>query len=340
VILVQDGQRAPWEGKPSITFAEAQMLRELPSVRSVSTSAGAGGSTVKYRSRSVPSVQVQGYSATWPDYSQGDFVSGRNYLPVDEARSSSVAVLSSALAETLFPAGNAVGKEIRIRGQAFRVVGVYKPKENIFSGAGDSFVIVPTTSAIKRLGANPEWMSLLVVPASTATQAQAMDEVTARMRVARGLRPGQENDFALMRQEAFAELFDRITGVFFLVMIVLAGIGLIVGGVGVVGIMMISVTERTREIGVRKALGATPREILWQFLVESMTVTLIGGIIGLAIASVFAFLIGTFTPIPAAIPLWAVAASLIAAAVSGMGFGLYPAFKAARLDPVDALRYE
>jgi putative ABC transport system permease protein len=338
VRLVDNGP-PPWEGKPSITFAEAQMLRELPSIRSVATSAGTGG-PVKYRSRAVPNVGLQGYSAQWVDYTQGDFVAGRNFLPVDEARTSSVAVLSLGVSDALFPAGNAVGKEVRIRGQAFKVVGVFKPKENIFSGINNDFVVVPTTSAIKRLGADPEWMSLLVVPASGYTQQQAMDDVTARLRVARGLRPGEENDFALMRQEAFGELFDRITGVFFIVMLVLAGIGLIVGGVGVVGIMMISVTERTREIGVRKALGATPREILWQFLVESMTVTLIGGIIGLLIAMAFAALISAATPVPASIPLWAIGASLLAAAVSGMGFGLYPAFKAARLDPVEALRYE
>jgi putative ABC transport system permease protein len=233
-----------------------------------------------------------------------------------------------------------VGKEVRVAGQLFRVVGVYKEKENIFSAGQSNRAYVPTTTAIKRLDADADWMQLLVVPAASATQEQAMDEVTARMRQLRGLRPGEENNFALMRQEALADMVNGVIGVFAVVMLVLAGVGLIVGGVGVVGIMMISVTERTREIGVRKALGATPREILWQFLVESMTVTLIGGVIGLSIASGLAFLIKTFTPIPAAIPLWAVGASLLAAAVSGMGFGLYPAFKAARLDPVDALRYE
>jgi putative ABC transport system permease protein len=339
LVMISDGERPPWEGKPSMSFAEAEMLRELPSVRSVATSAGTEG-TVKYRSRSVPGVQLQGYSAQWVDYSPGDFVEGRNFLPVDEARTSSVAVLSAGLAEALFPSGSAVGKEVRLRGQAFRVVGVYKQKENIFSGAQGNWAIVPTTSAIKRLGANPEWMSLLVVPATGHTQEQAMDDVTARLRQMRGLRPGEENNFAVVRQEAFADMVNGIIQVFAIVMLVLAGIGLIVGGVGVVGIMMISVTERTREIGVRKALGATPREILWQFLVEAMTVTLIGGIIGLLLAMSFAAVIHALTPVPAAIPLWAIGASLLAAAVSGMGFGLYPAFKAARLDPVEALRYE
>ncbi|HEX8390869.1 MAG TPA: ABC transporter permease [Longimicrobium sp.] len=340
LVRISDGNGPPpWEGKPSITFAEAQMLADLPSIRSVATSAGTGGKA-KVGSRTVPGVQLQGYSATWPEYSQGDFVQGRNFLPMDEARTNSVAVLSIGLAEALFPGGRAVGREVRLAGQPFRVVGVYKQKENIFSGVADNYAVVPTTAAIKRLGADPEWMSLLVVPASNVTQAQAMDDVTAALRISRGLRPGEENNFALMRQEALGEMFDRITGVFFLVMLVLAGIGLIVGGVGVVGIMMISVTERTREIGVRKALGATPREILWQFLVESMTVTLVGGVIGLLIAMGMAGLITALTPVPAAIPLWAVVASLLVAAIGGMGFGLYPAFKAARLDPVDALRYE
>jgi putative ABC transport system permease protein len=143
-----------------------------------------------------------------------------------------------------------------------------------------------------------------------------------------------------MRQEALADMFNQIAGAFFLVMLILSSIGLMVGGVGVVAIMMISVTERTREIGVRKALGATRREILWQFLVESMTVTVIGGIIGIAVGGGGALLLGALTPIPAAVPLWSIAAGLGVSAITGIGFGLYPANRAARLDPVEALRYE
>jgi putative ABC transport system permease protein len=135
-------------------------------------------------------------------------------------------------------------------------------------------------------------------------------------------------------------MFDRLTGVFFLVMLVLSSIGLMVGGVGVVAVMMISVTERTREIGVRKALGATRREILWQFLVEAATVTVVGAAIGLALGIGGALLLATAAPIPAMVPLWAIAAALAVAAISGVGFGLYPAWRAARLDPVEALRYE
>ena len=339
VRLVDDSQTAPWEGKPSITFREEELIEALPSVRSVASAVDNQGSA-RYANRTVRGVFLGGRGVQWPEYTSGDFVDGRNFLPSDEASSANVVVLSEGLAEALFPTTRAVGKTVRLRGQSFRVVGVYKQAENIFSGAFGNWAIVPTSSALKHLGSDPEWMTLLVVPASNVTQDQAMDDVTAVLRTARGLRPAEENNFALIRQEAFGELFDSITRVFFIVMIVLAGIGLIVGGVGVVGIMMISVTERTREIGVRKALGATPREILWQFLVEAMTVTLIGGAIGLTIASAFAMLIKAATPIPAAIPAWAIFVSLLVAAISGMGFGLYPAAKAARLDPVEALRYE
>ena len=167
-----------------------------------------------------------------------------------------------------------------------------------------------------------------------------MDDVTVALRTSRGLRPADENNFALIRQEAFMALFNRITGTIFLVMLVLSSIGLMVGGVGVVAIMMISVTERTREIGVRKALGATRREILWQFLVESVTVTVIGGLIGLAVGGAGAMLLAALTPVPAQVPLWSVVAAIAVSAFTGIGFGVYPANKAARLDPVEALRHE
>jgi putative ABC transport system permease protein len=217
---------------------------------------------------------------------------------------------------------------------------VYRQKPNIFSGAQPSWVVVPPTTAIKRLDANENWLSLLVVPAAGTPQQQAMDDVTGALRTARGLRPVDENNFALISQEAFMELFDRLTGVFFLVMLVLSSIGLMVGGVGVVAIMMISVTERTREIGVRKALGATRREILWQFLVESMTVTVIGGALGLMLGGGGAMLLAILTPIPASVPLWSIGAALLVSAITGIGFGMIPASKASRLDPVEALRYE
>jgi putative ABC transport system permease protein len=331
----------PWEGKPAITFMEAEQIEALSSIRSVATANDAQGSnTIRAGSKEMKSIPIMGRTASWVDYSKGDFVQGRNFLSLDDDRSGRSVVVSENVAEVLFEGQSAVGREVRINGEAFQIVGVYKMTDNPFASAMKDWAIVPTTSARKYLGADPDWLSLLVVPEANVTQERAMDDVTALLRSMRGLRPADENNFALMKQEAFKKLWDNLIFIFAVVMITLSGIGLMVGGVGVVGIMMISVTERTREIGVRKALGATPREIRWQFLVESVTVTVIGGLIGLAIALAVATLITAVSPITATIPWWLILISIGVAGGGGILFGLYPAFKASRLNPVDALRYE
>ncbi len=168
----------------------------------------------------------------------------------------------------------------------------------------------------------------------------AQDQVIAAIRSSRGLKPAQDNNFAVVSQDRMMEMFANVTGGFFLVMLALSSIGLMVGGVGVVAIMMISVTERTREIGVRKALGATRAEIMFQFLVEAATLTLLGGLAGMALGGLIAWAVNAFTPIPATVPLWSVAAAILVSTVTGIFFGLYPANKASKLDPVEALRYE
>jgi putative ABC transport system permease protein len=329
----------PWEGKPELTMEEAQVLQALPSVQSVTPMVSTGGS-VRYGGKTYSSVQLAGLGPDWTTYMRGDFLQGRPFLQTEYDRSATVAVISADVAEEVFAGADAVGATLRLQGVPYRVVGVFKPKPNLFDGGPQLFAYVPATAAFKTWQIDSEWMEFWVVPAAGFTQERAMDEVTVAMRVMRKLKPGEENDFALVRQEAFADLMGRITGAITLVMTLLASIGLMVGGVGVVGIMLISVTERTREIGVRKALGARRGEILWQFLVEASTVTVIGALVGLAIGGGGALLLAAFTPIPAQVPLWAVASALLAAAFTGILFGLYPAWRAARLDPVDALRYE
>ncbi len=220
------------------------------------------------------------------------------------------------------------------------MIGVYAPPPSLFSGATPPFVGIPHGAFVKQVPYMKGRMRLAVAPGPDHTQQQAMDEVVATLRSLRRLKPGQENNFSIVTQDKLLDSWNKVTGMFFLVMLVLSSIGLVVGGVGVVAIMMISVTERTREIGVRKALGATRRAIQWQFLVEASTLTLVGGAVGMLGGGLLAFAVSRLTPIPAHVPLWSVLAALAASALTGIGFGLYPATRAARLDPVEALRYE
>ena len=290
-------------------------------------------------------IQASGNSAGWPEYTIGDFVDGRNFIPMEVTQARAVIVISEALAEELFGSLDPIGKRVRVSGgrganQLFTVVGTYDVGDNVFSDAVQHFAVIPYTAALKRLKANDMFLGVLVVPKEGIPYLDVQDQVIGLLRTLRGLGPTEENNFALLRSDQLVDLFNQLTGMFFIVMLALSSVGLMVGGVGVIGIMLISVTERTREIGVRKAVGATRREILWQFLVEAGVLTFLGGAGGLILGALAAEGVEAATPIPASIPLWSVAAALAMAVLTGMLFGLLPAMRASKLDPVDALRYE
>ena len=328
-----------WLRNPPLRPNEIESLRRLSTVEVVGERLD-WSAAAKYRDRTLSGAGVEGYSAEWTTISAPEVFPGRAFTAAEARTGARVAVISTLMAERLLGELDPIGKSITLNGVPFEVIGVYKDNASFLSGGERPKAVIPVQALIRCLGARAGGIGLAVKPRADVTRDEVVDDVTAAIRGQRGLRPSQESSFAIITQDKLLDTYNQIFGMFFLVMIALSGVGLIVGGVGVVAIMMISVTERTREIGVRKALGATRGTILWQFLVEAATLTGIGGAIGLFVGWLAALAIRSYSPIEASIPPMAVVAALGASAFTGILFGLLPASRASRLDPVDALRYE
>jgi putative ABC transport system permease protein len=338
---ISDGsdEMSPWRRNPWLSVEEAEMLRRVPGLRSVTWRENSSG-PVAAEGVNLSSVQVQGFSPDWILTQGGEIITGRNFTQLEFAANSRVAVINDKLAQSLWPGLDPIGRRFKVFGQHFEVVGLYAEPSSLFGDNETPMVTIPHSTFTKVADYWKGWMMFAVIPEPDLTVAEAQDRVTAALRAARGLKPAQENNFSLVSQDKLLDSFNSVTQGFFLVMLALSSVGLMVGGVGVVAIMMISVTERTREIGVRKALGATRREIMLQFLVEAATLTLVGGVAGMLLGGLIAFGVNKWTPIPAAVPLWSVVVAVVASTITGIAFGMYPASKASKLDPVEALRYE
>jgi putative ABC transport system permease protein len=334
----------PDRRNPPLTVGEWQTLRQLPNVESVIGSIS-GSARFEYRDEVLQGIGYDAYSPDWLQISAADIAPGRNFTPNEHDAGRPVVLINDTLRAQLFGVLDPIGKTVRINGRPFTVIGVYDLKAGFIRslegrGPDTPRAIIPLTSALRTLQLFRNGLSLTVRPRPGVARDEVMDEVVAALRSQRGLKPSQPNNFELVPQERLLETFDQLFGAIFAVGLALSAVALLVGGVGVVGIMMISVTERTREIGVRKALGATRGTILWQFLVEAATLTLIGAAAGLIVGAGLASIIRNNTSLPAELQPGAVVAALAAAAVTGVAFGMLPALRASRLDPVEALRHE
>lgn len=329
---------------PGVTLAEWRAMRELPEVGGAMAWLMGGGS-VTYRGVQVKGVGFDAQSTEWTSTDMADITQGRTFSESEHDAAALVALVNQKLADDLFAGSDPVGKEIELNGARFQVIGVYETKAGFLKsldgrGPDTPRMVIPMMTAWRRLDVWRRGMMVMVKPEATVSRDEAMDAVTALLRGMRGLRPTETNTFFLVGQDQMMETFNGLFGAIFLVGIGLSAVGLLVGGVGVVAIMMISVTERTREIGVRKALGATRGTILWQFLVEAATLTSLGAGIGLILGGLLAWVIRANSTIPASVPFGAVVSSLLAAALTGVVFGMLPATRASKLDPVEALRHE
>ncbi|WP_230981156.1 ABC transporter permease [Gemmatimonas groenlandica] len=334
----------PERRNPAISLVEWRAIADLPEVETA-TAWLSGQSNFDYRDRHVTNVGYDAQSTDWIKTDVADISPGRSFSGSEHDAGAQVVLVNDTLKNRLFGDSDPIGKQIAIEGKQFTVIGVFHTKAGFLKtmdgrGPDKPRAILPMMTAYRHLDVWRRGLMMMVKPRGNVAQAQVMDDVTELLRSRRGLKPGQINNFALVAQDRMMETFDQLFGAIFMVGLALSAVGLLVGGVGVIAIMMISVTERTREIGVRKALGATRATILWQFLVEAATLTSIGASVGLIIGSILAWVVRTNTPVPTSIPASAIITAIAASIATGVIFGMLPALRASRLDPVEALRHE
>jgi len=296
---------------------------------------------MEYQGTSTQTLSIYGADQHYMEILGGTLLRGRFFSP-SELTGEPVVVLEADPAERLFGRLDPLGRRIRMGGVALTVIGIYQRPANIFEPPGQQIGgIIPFRCAkynFRYDETNSLFLSVKAWP--TITVLEAKDLAIAALRQERRLRPGVPNTFDVITQDQILDIFNQLTGVFFLVMLALSSVALMVGGIGVMAIMMVSVTDRTREIGLRKALGATSREILWQFLVEAATLTLLGGLIGIAVGLGIGQVLKLVLKLQSGVPLWSAMVATIVSVVIGLTFGLIPANRAARMDPVEALRHE
>jgi putative ABC transport system permease protein len=327
--------------RPDLEKREAERIASLPEVGYAAIWAQTIG-RLSYGPQRTQQMLLIGADDRYMEIQGGELLDGRWFTHAELASGASVIVLDENAARRLFGQETALDKTIRVGGIPSRVVGLYAQPGNIFSPPGQEVGgVLPYLMLDRHFSIDKtNQLYIPVKPKRGVTTADAQEAVTIALREMRGLRPADKNNFDFISQDQILDTFNKITGMFFLVMIVLSSVGLLVGGIGVMAIMMVSVTSRTREIGIRKAVGATRREILFQFLVEAATLTGFGGLIGIAAGLTFGRVVTLLMNIDAGVPVGLTVIAVMVSVSIGLIFGMLPAQRAAKLDPIDALRYE
>jgi len=337
-ILNEDDEERT-RNNPLITIEEADAIRAFsPLITSVAAQASRNA-TVSYRTEEVENAQIQGVTSAYVDFSTFSVERGRMMSPVEVDRGQPVTILGWGLADSLFGEVNPLDKTIKIAGINFRVVGVSEQKGSFFGNSQDNFAVI-SLGAYQRLFGARQSLSLMVKPTSTDVMPVAMDDATVALRVARRLKPTDPDNFGIFTSDTILDLYRQVTSGIFAVLVGIVALSLVVGGIVIMNIMLMVVSERTREIGLRKALGARRKDIMSQVLTESITLSTLGGIVGIFLGFLAATAIAALTPLPARLEVWSIVLGVGITAAVGLFFGAYPASRAASLDPIEALRRE
>ena len=324
---------------PRVTLDDAAAVRKFSdNIGAVAAQAGTG-TRITYRNESLDSVGIQGVSREYVYFSTFTAEKGRLISPVEIDRDRPVAILGWQTADRLFGPADPIDKQIKIGGLHFRVVGVSVKKGSVFGQSQDEFAIIPLGLFQKMFGSRQS-LQLMVKPRTPEVVKAAMDDATVALRIERRLRPAERDNFGMFTSDTLLGIYETATRGIFAVLIGVVALSLVVGGIVIMNIMLMVVSERTREIGLRKALGARRRDIIWQILTESVVLSTFGGMVGTALGFILALTISKLSPLPASVQMWSVAMGLGITAIVGLFFGMYPAMQAASLDPIEALRRE
>jgi putative ABC transport system permease protein len=330
--------------RKDLTMDDAEALRrEAPSVAGVSPIHRMIAATMRYQEKQTDTPILLGVTPYYEFVHSQYVASGRFVSDIDMQDRSNVCIIGVDVKRAIFPYEDPIDKEVRIEGSPYRVIGVMEPLGNFFGQSRDNSIFIPITTFDKYYPDRPfpEVVFFVIIrPKSRAYVKSAMDEITDILRRRRRVPPTEKNNFGISSQDSLLDVYNQLTGATALVLTSISFVALMIGGIGVMNIMLVSVTERTKEIGVRKAVGATRLNILSQFLIEAVVLTAIGGLAGLAVGELASLLMNKYSPLPAYVPLWAIAVGVGISAAVGIIFGLWPAWKAARLDPIEALRWE